>query len=92
LISGERNDYLPLQVPDKEPSIVKNFEISELKMKIEGVLEKIPPSLREVFVWRHINDFTYEEIAEIKGLPTGTVKNRVFQAKEMIRRFLELKT
>lgn len=87
-----KNDYLPIQVPDEEPSIVKNFELSELKKKIEGVLEKIPPSLREVFVWRHINDFTYEEIAEIKGLPTGTIKNRVFQAKEMIRRFLELKT
>ncbi|GAI43625.1 unnamed protein product, partial [marine sediment metagenome] len=38
--------------------------------------------LREVFVWRHINEFSYEEMAEIKGLPVGTIKNRVFQARE----------
>jgi len=42
-----------------------------------------------VFVWRHINELSYEEIAEIKGLPTGTIKNRVFQAKELIRNLLE---
>jgi DNA-directed RNA polymerase specialized sigma24 family protein len=31
-------------------------------------------------------------MAEIKGLPVGTVKNRVFQAKEMLRRLLEEKS
>jgi RNA polymerase sigma-70 factor (ECF subfamily) len=57
--------------------------------KIEAVLHKIPPALRELFVWRHINDFSYDEIAEIKGLPIGTIKNRVFQAKELLRKHLE---
>jgi len=52
-------------------------------------MERIPPSLRELFVWRHINEFSYEEIAEIKSLPVGTIKNKVFQAKELIRRNLE---
>ncbi|HEB36609.1 MAG TPA: hypothetical protein ENI18_12305, partial [Candidatus Aminicenantes bacterium] len=47
--------------------------------------------LREVFVWRHINEFSYEEMAEIKGLPVGTIKNRVFQARELIRKRLEEK-
>ena len=46
-------------------------------------------ALRELFVLRHVNEFSYEEIAEIKGLPVGTVKNRVFQAKEILRRELE---
>lgn len=85
------NDLPPLQVPDKEPSIVKKFEISELRERIEQSLEKIPAPLREVFVWRHINEFSYEEMAEIKGLPVGTIKNRVFQARELIRKRLEEK-
>jgi len=83
------NDLPPLQVPDKELPIVKKLEFSELKGRIEQALEKIPAPLREVFVWRHINEFSYEEMAEIKGLPVGTIKNRVFQARELIRKRLE---
>jgi len=81
-----------LQISDKEPSIIKKFELSELKGRIEKTLEKIPSSLREMFVWRHINELSYDEIAEIKGIPVGTVKNRVFQAKEMILQRLEEKS
>ncbi len=80
------------QIPDSEPSIVKKYEISELRERIEKALEKIPASLRELFIWRHINEFSYKEIAEIKDLPVGTIKNRVFQAKELIRKNLEEKT
>ncbi|GAF96397.1 unnamed protein product, partial [marine sediment metagenome] len=83
------NANRPPQIPSHEPSVATRFELSELRERIEGVLEKIPPSLRELFVWRHINEFSYEEIAEIKNLPVGTIKNRVFQAKELIRNYLE---
>ncbi len=79
----------PLQVAASEQPIIQKFEISELRKKIERILEKLPAPLREVFIWRHINELSYEEIAEIKGLPQGTVKNRVFQAKELIRKSLE---
>jgi len=48
----------------------------------------MPPALKDLFVLRHINEFSYEEIAEIKGLPVGTVKNKVYQAKELLRRML----
>ena len=82
-------DLPPIQVPADEESIVTKFETSQLRDRIERTLERIPSSLREVFVWRHINELSYEEIAEIKGLPTGTIKNRVFQAKELIRNLLE---
>lgn len=81
----------PLQVAADEKSIIQKFELSQLRIKIEDALKEIPPQLREVFIWRHINELSYEEIAEIKGLPLGTVKNRVFQAKELIRKVLEEK-
>ncbi|HYA49250.1 MAG TPA: sigma factor-like helix-turn-helix DNA-binding protein, partial [Burkholderiales bacterium] len=59
------------------------------RARVEALLSRIPETLREPFVLRHVNEFSYEEIAEIKGLPVGTVKNRVFQAKEILRRELE---
>lgn len=83
------DDSLRLQVPSSEYSVGKKFELKEVKGKIEEALQKIPPYLRELFVWRHVNNFSYEEMAEIKGLPVGTVKNRVYQAKELIRKQLE---
>ncbi len=80
---------LNLDVPDERPSPLRQFEVAELGRRIEKALEKLPGALRELFVWRHINGLSYEEMAEIKGLPVGTVKNRVYQAKEAIRRLLE---
>lgn len=79
----------PIQVPSQETSIYEKYELSEIKGKIETALEKIPSYLRELFVWKHINEFSYQEIAEIKDLPVGTIKNRVFQAKELIRKQME---
>jgi len=87
-----RNESLAMQLPCNEPSVVRQFEMAELRGRIEDGLKKLPGQLRELFVWRHVNGLSYEEMAEIKGLPVGTVKNRVFQAKEMLRRLLEKKS
>jgi RNA polymerase sigma-70 factor (ECF subfamily) len=78
-----------LQVEDRRPSVARRYELAELRARIGTVLARVPVALRELFVLRHVNEFSYEEIAEIKGLPVGTVKNRVFQAKEILRRELE---
>jgi len=87
-----RNDeetLLSLQVPDAGPQVAKKYELAQIKKRIEAALERVPEELRELFVLRHINEFSYEEIAEIKDLPVGTVKNRVFQTKEILRSLLE---
>jgi RNA polymerase sigma-70 factor (ECF subfamily) len=88
---GEDCEGLTLEIRDDEPSAVWKFELAELGKKVEWALEQIPAPLRELFVWRHTNGLSYEEMAEIKNLPVGTVKNRVYQAKEMIRELLEAK-
>ena len=80
---------LTIQVADDGPSVTRSYELGELRGKIEAALEKVPVALRELFVWRHVNGFSYEEMAEMKSLPVGTVKNRVFQAKEMLKKLLE---
>ena len=78
-----------LQVADDKPSVAAGLETSELRARLEKALGRLPGPLRELFVWRHINGLSYEEMAEIKKLPVGTVKNRVFQAKERLRLILE---
>jgi RNA polymerase sigma-70 factor (ECF subfamily) len=85
----DADDRPSIQIPSKDLSVMEKFELTEIREKVEHAMQKIPPSLRELFVWRHINEFSYEEIAEIRGLPIGTIKNKVFQAKELIRWHVE---
>jgi len=87
----EDEDRPRIQLPDSEPSVSESYEKRELLARIEQVISQLPETLRELFVLRHMNDFSYEEIAAIKHLPVGTVKNRVFQAREWIRSRLEEK-
>lgn len=84
-------ESLPHQIPSADPSVIRTVELSELRDRIETALDLLPDSMKELFIWRHINDLSYEEMAEIKGIPIGTIKNRVFQAKEIIRKNLEEK-
>jgi RNA polymerase sigma-70 factor (ECF subfamily) len=87
-IDADDDELLP-QVPDPGPSVVRKLELAEVRERIERALATVPETLRELFVLRHVNEFSYEEIADIKGLPVGTVKNRVFQAKELLRKRME---
>ncbi len=82
----------PPQIESDEMQITQKLELREMSEKIEKALDLLPPKLRELFVCRHMNELSYEEIAEIENLPIGTVKNRVFQAKEMLKNYLEGKT
>jgi RNA polymerase sigma-70 factor (ECF subfamily) len=54
-------------------------------LEIESVIRLLPTAYRELIVLRHSQDLTYEEIVEVTGLPLGTVKNRRFRAREMMR-------
>jgi RNA polymerase sigma-70 factor (ECF subfamily) len=83
------DDGRRLQVADGSFSVGRLYELKEIRGRIDAALERVPPAFRELFVWRHVDGLSYEEMAEIKKLPLGTVKNRVFQAKEMLRKLLE---
>jgi RNA polymerase sigma-70 factor (ECF subfamily) len=83
------DDGCYLQVADEKASVARDLEMKELRTRLETAIERLPVHLRELFVWRHVTGMSYEERADIKKLPVGTVKNRVFQAKEMMRTLLE---
>jgi RNA polymerase sigma-70 factor (ECF subfamily) len=49
------------------------------------VIAQLPPAYKELVILRHSQDMSYDEIAEVTGLPLGTVKNRLFRAREAMR-------
>lgn len=56
---------------------------------IEEAINSLPERYRIVIVLRHSEDKPYEEIAQILGIPLGTVKARLFRAREMLKKKLK---
>ncbi len=63
-------------------------ERNERCSEIESIVQTLPHAYRELIVLRHSNDLSYDEISEVTGLPLGTVKNRLFRAREAMRDLL----
>ena len=74
-----------LQLESRLASPEQDHERSQWRSEIEVVVELLPGAYRELIVLRHGQDMSYDEIAEVTGLPLGTVKNRLFRAREMMR-------
>lgn len=63
----------------------KALSSAETRDYVWRVVDQIPLKFRELILLRYIQDLKYEEIAEITALPVGTVKNRIFKAKEILK-------
>lgn len=56
----------------------------QLKQAVFGALEALPEDLRTAVTLREFDGLAYEEIAEIMECPVGTVRSRIFRAREAI--------
>lgn len=74
-----------LQIESPNPTPEQERERSEWRTEIDAVVKCLPSVYRELILLRHTQDLSYDEIAEITNLPLGTVKNRLFRAREMMR-------
>ena len=82
---GTESEPQQLVIESNGPSPEQQSEREERRVEIESVVRLLPTAYRELIVLRHSQDLTYEEIVEVTGLPLGTVKNRLFRAREMMR-------
>lgn len=74
-----------LQIESRSATPEQEHERSEWRSEIESVVLCLPPAYRDLILLRHARDLSYDEIAEVTALPLGTVKNRLFRAREMMR-------
>jgi len=75
-------------VPSLDPGPEEALRALETKERIEEALGSMPASYRQVLLMRFQGEMRYDRIAAITRLPLGTVKNRIFRAREMLRRAL----
>ena len=56
----------------------------ELKETINRAIEELPTELRRAILLREVKGLSYEEIAQVMGSPVGTVRSRIFRAREAV--------
>src|ERR1044071_69191 len=61
----------------------------EIRQVVEGAMEQLPEDLRTAIVLRELDGLSYEEIAEAMDCPVGTVRSRIFRAREAIDKRLK---
>ena len=57
--------------------------------EIERALDELPPEQREAFILKHVDQMSYEEMADITGVGVSALKMRVKRACERLRELLE---
>lgn len=82
---GSDSDQYDLPIESGGLTPEQQSEREERRVEIESVVRSLPTAYRELIVLRHSQDLTYEEIVDVTGLPLGTVKNRLFRARDLMR-------
>lgn len=75
-----------LKEADTPEGVLLTDEIREV---VEHALEQLPEDLRTAIVLRELEGLSYEEIAEAMDCPVGTVRSRIFRAREAIDKRLK---
>ncbi len=73
----------PSAAPDADPLNV--LLTDEGERRLEAAVADLPPKLRAVFLLRHLDDLSYEDIGTATGVPTSTVKTHLFRARALLR-------
>ncbi len=99
----KQQKYKTFSISDVYEDESKDFEIKDeayggpevdanskfLSTHIQKALDQINESYRELIVLRDIEEFSYEEIVEMTGLPMGTVKSRINRGREKLQVLLK---
>ena len=82
--SGEKRD--PMQgLPSGERSQEEELMTSDLQRRLRPLIASLPRKLRDTLMLAGSGDHSYEEIGRMLGIPTGTVKWRVSEARKVLR-------
>ena len=61
------------------------MELRARQAMVREQLEKLPARYRIVLILRHLQEMTYEEMADILTMPIGTIKSHLFRARHLLK-------
>lgn len=60
-------------------------EEQDVSVRVRAEIEKMPARFRAVVTMYHLDEMSYEEIAEVTGMPLGTVKSYLFRGRRLLK-------
>ena len=85
---GENGEARAVDPPETRPNPHEELTRRRLREALSVAIDRLPDDYRELISLRHYGEMPYEEIAELKGMPLGTVKNKLFRARQALRDLL----
>lgn len=73
---------------NKQKGTEDMLELHALQAIVHEQIEKLPDKYRIVLILRHLQEKTYEEMAEILSMPVGTIKTHLFRARHLLKQRL----
>ncbi|MHA2620862.1 MAG: sigma-70 family RNA polymerase sigma factor [bacterium JZ-2024 1] len=70
------------------PTPEEAAEREDIREQVQEALAKLPPVLREAVILREMENMSYEEIAEMLGIPIGTVRSRIARGRALLVKWL----
>ncbi|MCS6923981.1 MAG: sigma-70 family RNA polymerase sigma factor [Fimbriimonadales bacterium] len=97
-----RHQHIPLEMPSEDGDDAMELPIEDDRIDIMGhalreeqkrvlmeAIQQLPEYQRVMVILFHVEERSYEEIAQILGLPLGTIKSRLNRARNALRQILE---
>jgi len=81
-------DLADVLADGREPSAFEHAVRGDFMADLEAALARLRPEFRRLVVMRYIEDLSYEDIAEVVGLPLGTVKSHLHRARAALGKLL----
>lgn len=78
----------PWEFPSSDPDPYGDLRNVERGEAIQNAIDRLPWDYRELIVLRHFGELSYDEIAKLKDMPLGTVKNKLFRGRQMMKQEL----
>ena len=85
------HDVRGIELPDRrvETGPGQSLEQEEEIQRVRQALQQVSEEFRQPLILREIEGFSYEQISEILGIPSGTVRSRIFRARQELMERLD---
>lgn len=84
-----RDGGMQMQLPDESAETDRRIIRKQRQKIVQKAIDELPPKYRKVIEMRHMEEKSYQEIAEVLDLPLGTVKAHIFRARELLYKALK---
>ena len=84
-----RSIFIPIKDGEEHPVYIPSMEHKDISEIVNQAISKLPEKLRLSLLLKDIEGLSYQEIAETVNCEIGTVKSRIFRAREGLRELLK---